>query len=165
MYKARALTLTTVLILTLVACGEPPALLENGQPAPAFSLSDLDGETLRFPEDLAGQVVAVRFWADWCPFCAPEMREIEPVYRALRDRGLRVLAVNVRQDRETAARFIAKLDISYDILLDSEGTLARAYGVTGLPTTYFIDREGRLATRILGETAPGLFERVALNLL
>jgi peroxiredoxin len=93
------------------------------------------------------------------------MREIEPVYQALREQGLRVLAVNVRQDRETAARFIAGLGVSYQVLLDAEGGLARQYGVTGLPTTSFIDREGRLVTRILGETAPGLFERLVRGML
>ena len=100
-----------------------------------------------------------------CPFCATEMRDIEPVYREFRDRGLRVLAVNVRQDRDTAARFIARLDISYRVLLDEDGDLARQYGVTGLPTTYFIDREGRLITRILGETAPELFEKIVREML
>jgi peroxiredoxin len=151
--------------LVLSACDDPPTRLENGQPAPAFTLPDLDGRPLSFPRDLAGQVVALRFWADWCPFCAPEMREIEPVYQALRAQGLRVLAVNVRQDRETAARFIAGLGVSYQVLLDADGGLARQYGVTGLPTTYFIDREGRLVTRILGETAPGLFERLVRGML
>jgi len=73
--------------------------------------------------------------------------------------------VNVRQDRDTAARFIAKLDISYRVLLDEDGGLARQYGVTGLPTTYFIDREGRLITRILGETAPELFEKIVREML
>lgn len=151
--------------LLLTACDDPPTRLENGQPAPAFTLPDLDGRPLSFPHDLNGQVVALRFWADWCPFCAPEMREIEPVYQALLDQGLRVLAVNVRQDRETAARFIEGLGISYQVLLDADGSLARQYGVTGLPTTYFIDREGRLVTRILGETAPGLFDRLVREML
>jgi peroxiredoxin len=151
--------------LLLAGCGKEAPKLENHQPAPAFTLPDLDGATLSFPQDLQGQVVALRFWADWCPFCATEMRDIEPVYREFRDQGLRVLAVNVRQDRDTAARFIAKLDISYRVLLDEDGGLARQYGVTGLPTTYFIDREGRLITRILGETAPELFEKIVREML
>lgn len=151
--------------LWLVACGEEAPKLEIHQPAPAFALPDLDGKIWKFPQDFQSNVVVVRFWADWCPFCAPEMRDIEPIYQELRDQGLRVLAVNVRQDRDTAARFIAKLDISYRVLLDEDGDLARQYGVTGLPTTYFIDREGRLITRILGETAPELFEKIVREML
>lgn len=154
-----------LLALGLVACGEPPTQLANGTPAPAFSARDLDGRLVRFPEDLTGQIVALRFWADWCPFCGPEMRDIEPSYQAYRDQGLRVLAVNVRQSPSTAARFIERLGISYEVLLDEDGELARRFGVTGLPTTYFIDREGRLVTRILGETAPGLFATIVSDLL
>ncbi len=151
--------------LFLVACGEEAPKLQNHQPAPAFALPDLDGKIWNFPQDFQSQVVVVRFWADWCPFCAPEMRDIEPIQQELRDQGLRVLAVNVRQDRDTAARFIAKLGISYSVLLDEDGALARQYGVTGLPTTYFIDRSGRLHTRILGEAPPQLFDKLVRELL
>ena len=137
----------------------------NGQVAPHFDLSTLAGETLSFPAGLAGQVVAVRFWADWCPFCESEMRSLEPVFRTYEEQGLRILAINVRQDRETAAAFVAPLGISYDVLLDEDGAVARAYGVSGLPTTFFIDRQGRLAVRILGESTPDVFEKVVKGLL
>jgi cytochrome c biogenesis protein CcmG/thiol:disulfide interchange protein DsbE len=151
--------------LFLVACGEEVPRLRNHEPAPAFALPDLDGKIWNFPQDFQSQVVVVRFWADWCPFCAPEMRDIEPIQQELRDQGLRVLAVNVRQDRETAGRFIARLGISYAVLLDEDGALARQYGVTGLPTTFFIDRSGRLHTRILGEAPMQLFDKIVREML
>jgi len=151
--------------LLLASCGDSTHQPKNGEPAPAFELSELDAAPLAFPENLKGQVVALRFWADWCPFCESEMRDIEPVYRAYRDRGLQVLAINVRQDPATAARFVEGLDISYRVLLDEDGAVARSYGVIGLPTTLFVDREGRLATRILGESTPALFERIVKDLL
>jgi peroxiredoxin len=159
------LSLSLVLVLLVSACGDAPPAPRNGEPAPGFELPRLDGTPLAFPADLRGQVTAVRFWADWCPFCESEMRDIEPVYRTYRDRGLVVLAVNVRQDRETAARFVEGLGVSYEVLLDEQGDVARAYGVIGLPTTFFVDREGRLATRILGESTPEVFERIVGELL
>ena len=98
--------------LLLAGCdGEPPHLTP-GEPPPPFTLPALEGGPVSLPEDLHGQVVAVRFWADWCPFCGSEMRSIEPVYRAYKDQGLRLLAVNVRQDAKTAAAFVAPLGIS-----------------------------------------------------
>jgi peroxiredoxin len=151
--------------LLLGGCGDEGPRLENGQAAPGFELKRLGGGTLAFPADLDGRVVAVRFWADWCPFCEEEMRDIEPLYRRYRDRGLVVLAVNVRQDPETAARFIERLGLSYQVVLDREGAVARRYGVIGLPTTFFVDREGRLVTRILGESTPDVFERIVRDLL
>jgi len=151
--------------LLLSSCGDPAPQPKNGESTPAFELSTLDDSSLAFPADLRGHVVALRFWADWCPFCESEMRDVEPIYRTYKDRGLRVLAINVRQDRETAASFIEHLGISYKVLLDEDGAVARTYGVIALPTTFFLDREGRLTTRILGESTPELFERIVNDLL
>jgi peroxiredoxin len=154
-----------IVAMVMSGCGEPSPRLSNGQMAPDFALEGLQGGPLAFPADLRGQVVALRFWADWCPFCESEMRDIEPVYAEYRQRGLRVLAINVRQDRDTAARFTERLGISYAVLLDRDGSVARNYGVIGLPTTFFVDRQGKIATRILGESTPEVFERIVSGLL
>jgi cytochrome c biogenesis protein CcmG/thiol:disulfide interchange protein DsbE len=161
--------IATVFLLALLpllfGCGDEEKQLVNGQPAPAFTLNRLAGGTLQFPGDLGGRVVAIRFWADWCPFCEGEMRLLEPIFREYRERGLTILAVNVRQDRDTAARFVGPLDISYDTLLDEVGEVARAYGVIGLPTTFFVDGNGLLRTRILGESTPETFEKIVQELM
>ena len=107
----------------------------------------------------------IRFWADWCPFCKGEMTALEPVYQRLRDQGLQILAVNVRQDAQTAKALRRQLGISYDTLLDSSGEVARAYGVQGLPTTFFVGRDGTRHNRILGESTPELTERLVSDLL
>lgn len=159
------LVLAAVVATLLAGCGEESVRLVNGQPAPGFSLEQLNGERLSVPESIKGKVVAIRFWADWCPFCKTEMQDIEPVYRQYRERGLVILAINVRQDRETAARFIRNLDISYDVLLDPEGEVARRYGVIGLPSTFIVDRNGLLHTRILGESTPTVFRKIVEELL
>ncbi len=160
----RLKTLSTVgLLLFLSACADDAPRLINGDPAPTFRLPSLSGGELGLPQ--AGKVAAVRFWADWCPFCESEMQSIEPVFQQLRERGLVILAVNVRQDRHTAQAFMDKLEVSYDVLLDQEGAVARAYGVTGLPTTIIIDRDGRLAGRILGESTPEVFTGMVEKLL
>jgi len=149
----------------LTGCGDSSNQLRNGDQAPGFELSRLAGGPLGFPAALQGRVVVIRFWADWCPFCESEMSAVEPVYLAHREKGLEVLAINVRQDRKTAEKFTERIGISYEVLLDSDGEVARRYGVVGLPTTFFIDREGRIATRILGESTPELLQRVLGDLL
>jgi peroxiredoxin len=151
--------------MLLGGCGEETPRLAKGEPTPPFALATLSGHTMALPADVRGQVVAVRFWADWCPFCKGEMRALEPIYRAYRDRGLRLLAINVRQDRKTAAAFVAPLGITYEVLLDEGGEVARAYGVSGLPTTFLLDRQGRLVARILGESTPEVFEQLVKGLL
>ena len=146
-------------------CSEETAKLVNGETPPGFQLENLEGGASSLPADYRGKVIALRFWADWCPFCESEMTALEPVYQKYHGRGLEILAVNVRQDRETAQRFIEKLDISYDTLLDLDGEVARAYGVMGLPTTFFIDADGVLQKRILGESTPEVFEQIVQELL
>ncbi len=157
--------LLLALALIVAGCGDEAPRLAAGQPVPAFTLERPDGSVVHFPDDLRGQVVAVRFWADWCPFCKGEMTALEPLYRRLHDSGFRILALNVRQDADTARAFAEAIGISYDVLLDRDGAVARAYGVTGLPTTFVVDRSGRLVTRIVGESTPELMERLVTGLL
>jgi peroxiredoxin len=93
------------------------------------------------------------------------MAGMETVYRKYRAQGLRVCGVNVGQDTETVRRFVERLGLTYDILLDRSGAVTHDYGVIGLPATFFIDREGRLANRILGESKPEVVERIVRELL
>ncbi len=151
-------------LLLLAACGgDGPPVPLTGEPAPPFQLTRLSGGQGGLPRP--GEVVAVRFWADWCPFCASEMLALGPVYDRLRPRGLTILAVNVRQDPATARAFMAKLGVSYETLLDEDGAVARRYGVRGLPTTFLIGRDGRLMGRIAGESSAAAFEAMVEPLL
>jgi peroxiredoxin len=152
-------------LLLAGGCGEPAPKLQNGDAAPGFETVDLTGAPVRFPEDFAGEVVAVRFWADWCPFCKSEMRALEPVYQRLKGEGLRILAVNVGQSRATAAAFVRELELSYGVALDEASQTARRYGVVGLPTTFFVDRNGHVRGKILGESDPATFEQMLTGLL
>ncbi len=120
---------------------------------------------MRFPEQYQGQVVALRFWADWCPYCHGEMQALEPVYRQHRDQGLTILAVNVMQPPETVEKFVKDIGISYDTLLDRQGEVMRRYQVIGLPVTYLIDRQGIVRARIIGESTPEVFAQAINPLL
>lgn len=152
-----------LLALFLAGCGEaplpPPA---NGVPAPPFQAQALEGPRHQVP---SGQVLAIRFWADWCPYCRKEMAQLQPVYARLKPRGLEILAVNVAQDRETVRRFVEPLGITYPVLLDPDGGIARAYGVQALPVTYLVDAGGVVRGKIVGEAAPEAFETRVRELL
>jgi peroxiredoxin len=154
-----------LLLSSLFGCSSERPQLARGTPAPPFSAKSLQGRAVEVPSGVAGQVVAVRFWADWCRFCEKEMAEIEKVYQELSGRGLRVLAVNVGQDRQTAQRFVERLGLSYTTLLDPESKTARNYGVIGLPTTFFIDRQGLIHSKILGESDASMFRQAVEPLL
>ena len=155
--------LLIVLLLALLAgCEQDLPALRIGAPAPAFALDRLDGAGVRFPEQYRGRVVAIRFWADWCPSCRAEMTALEPVYRQYHERGLTILAVNVLQPPETVRSFVQKLGISYEALLDAQGEVMRNYRVMGLPITFIVDREGLFRARIVGESTSEVFEKLIL---
>jgi len=127
------------------------AALARGQrpPAPAFSLPRFDGGTLALAS-LRGQYVLVNFWASWCIPCRDEAPLLERASREYRDRGLLVVGVNIQDLEPEARKFIAEFKISYPNVRDRDGRVSRAYGTTGIPESFFIDREGRVARKFPG---------------
>jgi len=133
-----------------VGCAGDLVVLKPADPAPLFELEDLESRSTTLAEQ-KGRIVMVRFWADWCKSCRTEMPLIEEKYREYHESGFEVLALNVRQDRGTAARFAREVGVSYPVLLDRDGSTAESYGVIGLPTTFLIGRDGRILEEIIGD--------------
>jgi peroxiredoxin len=141
------LGLLLVLVMVVPAWGQD---LGAGRPAPEFALTDLLGETHRL-SDYRGQAVFLNFWATWCPPCRDEMPSLERVYRALKGRGLVVVAVSLDTGPRSAVEsFVKKLALTFPILLDPRGASVRAYRFPGLPASFLIDRKGRLVAQELG---------------
>jgi peroxiredoxin len=118
--------------------------------APDFSLPDLDGNVRRLV-DFRGRVVLLNFWATWCPPCRTEIPLMETLYQAYKDHGFEVVAISSDvQGAEVVQPFVTQRHLSFTTLLDTTGQATRLYGVTSLPTTYLLDREGRLVTVAIG---------------
>ena len=122
--------------------------LESGLRARDFELALLDGDTLLLSE-LRGSVVVLNFWASWCPPCRWEMPAFESIWREYRDRGVVFVGVAVSDRRNDAQAFADKVGVTYPLGLDDSGDFTRGYGVTKLPTTILIDREGNEARKII----------------
>ena len=152
-------------VLSACNSGAPSVQLNTGQPAPTFQTLALDGTPVHFPAAFAGKPLVIRFWADWCQYCEGEMKAIELVYQRHRDQGIQVLAINTGQDKPAVAAFIKKIGVTYPALLDEQSKIARAYGVVGLPTTYFVDGQGIVRGKVVGEADEATFERQVVELL
>jgi peroxiredoxin len=126
-----------------------PASLINAH-APEFSLASLDHRTMSLA-DARGQMVVVNFWATWCISCRAEMKEFERVYETYRDQGLLVLAVDESESEEVVAAFAREYALTFPILLDSDGAVMQRYRVLGLPTTFFVGRDGVISAARIGE--------------
>ena len=118
-----------------------------GQPAPDFTLNGLDGKPVRL-SDLKGKAVFVNFFATWCNPCRVEMPDIEAVWKAYKDRGLVVLAVNLtnQDDAGDVAQFVKDFGLTFPVVLDEKGSVASLYRVVPIPTSFFIDRNGIVVT-------------------
>lgn len=132
------------------AASRPPSP-HVGFAAPDFSLVTLEGEALRL-SDLRGRVVILNFWATWCPPCRAEMPALERIAKAYEPAGLTVLGVHATdQDSVGAARaFAADFELTFPIVLDTEGAASRLYALGAMPSTYVIDKDGIIREVILG---------------
>jgi thiol-disulfide isomerase/thioredoxin len=130
-------------------------------PAPAVSFVDLAGNTVSLSE-FTGKIVLVNLWATWCEPCLREMPSLERVQSRLGDK---IAVVAISEDRggsKTVDPFIDKLGLkSVKIYLDPKSAMERAFKVQGLPTSFLIDRQGRVLGRVEGGAewdAPKLLE-------
>jgi len=114
-----------------------------GKAAPDFTYQRLGG-SLQELSRFRGRVVLVRFWADWCRVCIREMPAIEKYYKDAKEKGLVVLAINVRQSRTEVEAFARNFGLSFPIGLDEDGKITKSYGVKGIPSSFLIDRGGIL---------------------
>jgi peroxiredoxin len=123
---------------------------EVGQAAPDFTLSDLEGRSMRLATYRGRTAVLLNFWATWCVPCRLEMPTLERLARERRE-ALEVLGVSL--DRHTTSKvrvFARELKLTFPIVLDPEATTTRAYRVLGLPTSVIVDRDGVIRHRELG---------------
>lgn len=144
-----------VLLFLLTASG---VLFAGGQtlipvyqrpPAPDLSLPDLYGKTITL-SDFQGEVVVVNFWASWCPPCVNEMQSMQRGAEWLEKHRGRFVAVNMGEEREIVARFLAERDFDIPVLLDKDEKISALWGIRRLPATYVVDTKGRVAYQALG---------------
>lgn len=126
-------------------------------PVPSFQLTAIDGSHVS-SDSLRGKVVLVNFWATWCPPCRFEMPGFQSVYDSRKDEGFVVLGITTDGDREVVGQFLAEHHITYPIAMASGSVVQSFGGVNVLPTSFLIDRNGRIRNEVRG-----MFASVALG--
>lgn len=115
-----------------------------------FELPALSAGTQRTLQSFEGEVVLLNFWASWCPPCIEEMPAMQALYEDLGGEGFEIVAVNLQEDPETVRSFMDEHGFDFPVLLDRDGSVAREYGVRGIPTSYVVDPRGRLVAMYVG---------------
>jgi thiol-disulfide isomerase/thioredoxin len=146
-------------IVTLIACSrkETPQPAMEGKAAPDFTVRDLAGKETRL-SDLKGKVALVNFWATWCPPCREEVPSMAELNRLMAGKPFQMLAISIDEGgKEAVEAFFRQANTSLPAYLDSNGTIGKMYGITGVPETFVIDRNGVIIKKLIGPldwTAP-----------
>jgi len=146
-------------LVTVIALGSrfgsDPNLVASAvidRSVPDFVLPRLGEEGSLSLADMRGEIVVVNFWASWCAACRAEHDDLLLAASRYRDRGVRFVGI-VFQDRPSSARaMLDELGWGYEYAMDPDSRAAIAFGVRGIPETYFVDRQGIIVSKISGES-------------
>ena len=148
MKKITFLILMGSLALFIAGCGESP-VASVGKPAPDFDTVDLEGKVWSLSK-LKGKVVFVNFWATWCAPCREEMPSMQRIYAKLPKDKFTMIALFNRDKPAAVKNFVTKLGLTMPILSDEYNFAGTKYGLTGLPETFIIDKQGIIREKFIG---------------
>lgn len=129
------------------AAGGPTKLI--GQPAADFDLKTLDGKSVKL-SDLKGSVVLLDFWATWCGPCRQSLPHLDEIYKELGPNGLKAYAIDLREKPDVVQRFVDKTKLGIPVLLDTDGKVAKSFGVGGIPQTVVVGKDGIIKAVVVG---------------
>jgi cytochrome c biogenesis protein CcmG, thiol:disulfide interchange protein DsbE len=148
----------TVVFAVVLASGfgADPGLVDSpliGKPAPEFDLETLDGQGSVSSQDLARNIVVINFFASWCLECRNEHSDLVATAESFADDGVRFVQIGYQEDPEQSLAYLEEAGMSEatDYLADPGSRTAIAYGVFGIPETFFLDPDGVVVGKIIGE--------------
>lgn len=142
-----------VVAAPLVGCHADMAQrgLNPGDAPPNFTLNTLEGTPLSL-ESLKGKVVVLNFWATWCGPCVEELPAFQQLFKRYGEKGLVVIGIGVDDDLPSLKEFQKRFALTYPLIFDRDGDIKRRYRLTGVPESFVLDRQGRLAMLVDPDT-------------
>ena len=120
-----------------------------GENAPDFILKDMSGKDVTL-SSFKGKPIVLNFWATWCPYCRQERPYLKSLYEEYKDKDLVIIAVSLDRSSKTVKRFLEQNPAPYMVLTDTEGMTVALYNIMGYPTTYLINRNGKITQKLVG---------------
>jgi cytochrome c biogenesis protein CcmG, thiol:disulfide interchange protein DsbE len=132
-------TLTTTHAVGQVLKSQSPL---QGSAAPEFRLESVNGGEIQLAEFRKNQPVILFYWATWCPHCRTQLSELNREKEAIQGKGIKLLLVNVGEKAKTVEGYLSKNNIDLPVALDQDTSVAREYGVVGVPVFFLVDKAG-----------------------
>lgn len=130
-------------IAALAGCLLLAAAAYAADVAPDFALKSTAGANVRLSEH-RGDVVLLNFWASWCGPCRQEMPLLDKLHQRYASLGFSVIGVNVDKDSNLADKILKDIPVTFPVLLDDTGAVSASYGISAMPTSVLIDRDGNM---------------------
>lgn len=122
---------------------DPPEEAED------FTLKTLKGGTVSL-KDYRGRLIFLNFWATWCGPCRAEMPSMQRLWEEFKEEDFVILAIDIQEESKLVSSFMNERGLSFPVLLDEKGKVARSYGIRGIPTTFFLNPEGEIIGKAVG---------------
>lgn len=124
-----------------------------GNKTPIFTLDSLTSKNVELYQVITkNKVTLINFWGIWCPYCVQEIPELVKFYQQYHQRQVEILAVNVGDNPKEVPLFVKNNHMAFPVVIDKNNAVSNLYQVTGFPTTFIIDRQGKIKDIIVGGT-------------
>lgn len=123
---------------------------KEGDQAPSFELLGLDGQ-VHTSEEYKGKALVINFWGTWCEPCVKEMPALQAQADKWKDEGVQFIGINVGEDQMTVDHFVKQVGVTFPIMLDRDKNSVRDYGISPMPTTFFVSNTGKISTIHIGQ--------------
>jgi peroxiredoxin len=146
------------------AAGRAAVGASLGNVAPDFALKDAEGRTVKL-SDYKGKVVVLDFWATWCPPCRQEIPGFVALHSKYKGQGVEVIGVTFDESWAPVKPFVESYGVNYTVVMGDQGVASRFGNISGIPTTFVIDRDGIIRKKHVGYGPPELFTQAVESVL
>nr|WP_280170609.1 thiol-disulfide oxidoreductase ResA [Priestia megaterium]MDH3188975.1 thiol-disulfide oxidoreductase ResA [Priestia megaterium]MDH3188986.1 thiol-disulfide oxidoreductase ResA [Priestia megaterium] len=154
---------TTYTVYTSTIKKEDAPSFSSNSEAPDFALKTLDNKEVQL-SNLRGKGVIINFWGSWCKPCEKEMPALESTYKEYKNKNVEIIGVNLEESNIVVKTYVDRKDLSFPILLDKDGQVRDIYNVSTIPSSFFINEEGKIVKEYVGQMSEETLNKWATEL-